>query len=226
MRSIFRNLFSRRLYIQVVDTPNEHAIKFLPGIPVSENIPVEFLEKSQAVGKSPLAQKLFDITGIKTIFFGSDFISVSKNELAEWKHIKPQVLATITDHLTAKEPILLNTKEPRTNNSEALPNSDGDPKVVEQIIKILDTKVRPAVQNDGGDVEFRGFLNGWVQLRLQGACRSCSSSVITLRNGIENMLMYYIPEVKGVEQIDDELDEVSIAQFKRNEKELEEGRSK
>ena len=212
--------FLRRLFIQVENTPNEHALKFLPGLTVSEVGPVEFLDKSQAMKKSPLAVKLFAIKGVKSVFFGPDFISVNKQEASEWKHMKPQVLAAITETVTAKEPMLLGAEKSEPSSADALPPSDADPEVVKQIIKILDTKVRPAVQGDGGDVEYRGFVNGWVRLRLQGACRSCSSSVVTLRNGIENMLMYYVPQVKGVEQVDDELDEVSQEEFDRVEKEL------
>ena len=225
LQSVIKNLLFRRLFIQVVGTPNEHAIKFLPGISVSEKGPIEFLDKAQSSGKSLLAQKLFDISGVKSIFFGSDFISVNKNESAEWKHIKPQILATITDHLAGKEPFLLDRNGDEGHETKHIPICDEDPKVVQQIIKILDTKVRPSVQSDGGDVEYRGFVNGWVRLRLQGACRSCSSSIVTLRNGIENMLMYYVPEVKGVEQVQDEADEISAAEFGRVEKTLKKGKS-
>lgn len=217
----FGQRWIRNLFIQVESTPNEHALKFLPGMSVSGSSAIEFLDKGQAEKKSSLATKLFEIKGIRSVFFGRDFISVNKQEKSEWKHLKPQVLAAITEHVTAKESFLLE-KEEEKKELGALPPTDADPDVVKQIIKILDTKVRPAVQGDGGDVEYRGFMNGWVKLRLQGACRSCASSVVTLRNGIENMLMYYVPQVKGVEQVEDELDATSEEEFERVEKEIKE----
>lgn len=209
---MFKRLL-RSLYIQVKNTPNEHALKFLPGTLVNAQAPLEILDQAQAAQHSSrLAQQLLAIEGVRSVFFGRDFISVNKQEDSHWKHLKPQILAAITDHISNKQVILENQHQ----NIKEIEN-DNDSPTVKEIKKILDTKIRPAVQSDGGDVEYCGFVDGWVRLQLRGACRSCSSSVVTLRNGIENMLMYYIPQVKGIEQVEDE---ASQQEFIKLEKEL------
>jgi Fe-S cluster biogenesis protein NfuA len=223
-------LTRRLLYIQVESTPNEHALKFLPGQPIltKEQQPFEFLKVAEAREKSPLAAQILQLRGISSVFFGPDFIAVNKRDAADWRQLKPQLLSLITDAVMRKEPFLTkkdyqkDQMEKRDGNEQDNNNalSGEESEVVQKIRQILDDKIRPAVQGDGGDVEFRGFVNGWVRLRLQGACRSCSSSVVTLRNGIENMLMYYVPEVKGVEPVDDDLDVASEDEFERVEREL------
>jgi len=209
----------RTMFIQTETTPNEHSLKFIPGVPVMKDGGVrEFLKPMQAV-RSPLARDLFEIEGVSSIFYGPDFISVNKTTDAEWKHIKPSIYSRIMDFFSSGQPLFLDEKERRqdSTSSNASAPSEQDSEVVQMIKELLDTRIRPAVQGDGGDIEYRGFENGIVKLKLQGSCRSCSSSTITLKNGIENMMCHYIPEVKGVDQVIDDFEEVGEQVFKETE---------
>lgn len=166
---------------------------------------------------SPLASHLLSIDGVSSVFYGPDFITVSKSDKFKWDQIKPTIYSAIMDQYNLKgEELFVKAKSQDHSASihQSLPN-DSTPEVVEAIVKLIDTRIRPVVQQDGGDIEYRGFAKGYVRLRMQGACKSCSSSVITLRNGIENMLMHYIPEVRGVEQVTDDVDDVSTKEFRR-----------
>jgi NFU1 iron-sulfur cluster scaffold homolog, mitochondrial len=212
-------IIRRRLFIQVEATPNEHALKFLPGRAVAPDTPREFLKVAEARGHSQLAASLLELKGVSSVFLGKDFIAVNKREGADWRHLRPQVLSAITECVIRKEPFFVEDDKPKESSMQDDAGKDGA-EVVKKIRSILDDKIRPAVQGDGGDVEFKGFVNGWVRLRLQGACRSCASSAVTLRNGIENMLMYYVPEVKGVEEVQDDLDIASQAEYERLEETL------
>lgn len=184
---------------------------------------VEITSPLQAALKSPLADEMFKITGIKSILLGPDFLTVTKGSEVSWPQINPQIFAAIMDFFTTGQSAL---KKDTSTTSPAL-NGEND-EVLEMIKEILDTRIRPTIQDDGGDVELRGFnpQTGWVQLKLTGACRTCSSSAITLRNGIENMLMHYIPEVKGVEQVIDPEEEVSKEEFQKFEDELKKNKAK
>lgn len=157
-----------------------------------------------AAFRSPLARQLFRIEGVKSVFFGPDFITVTKeNEELDWNLLKPDIYATIMDFFASGLPLVTEETPPGEAGSEE------DDEVVAMIKELLDTRIRPTVQEDGGDVIYRGFEDGIVRLKLQGSCTSCPSSIITLKSGIQNMLQFYIPEVEGVEQVmdDDESDE-------------------
>ncbi|XP_028352823.1 NFU1 iron-sulfur cluster scaffold homolog, mitochondrial isoform X4 [Physeter macrocephalus] len=192
----------RYMFIQTQDTPNPNSLKFIPGKPVLETRTMDFPTPATAF-RSPLARQLFRIEGVKSVFFGPDFITVTKeNEELDWNLLKPDIYATIMDFFASGLPLV--TEE--TPSGEA--GSEDDDEVVTMIKELLDTRIRPTVQEDGGDVIYKGFEDGIVQLKLQGSCTSCPSSIITLKNGIQNMLQFYIPEVEGVEQVmDDESDE-------------------
>ncbi|XP_053056679.1 NFU1 iron-sulfur cluster scaffold homolog, mitochondrial isoform X1 [Acinonyx jubatus] len=192
----------RYMFIQTQDTPNPNSLKFIPGKPVLETRTMDFPTPAAAF-RSPLARQLFRIEGVKSVFFGPDFITVTKeSEELDWNLLKPDIYATIMDFFASGLPLV--TEE--TSSGEA--GSEEDDEVVAMIKELLDTRIRPTVQEDGGDVIYKGFEDGIVQLKLQGSCTSCPSSMITLKNGIQNMLQFYIPEVEGVEQVmDDESDE-------------------
>ncbi|XP_068012720.1 NFU1 iron-sulfur cluster scaffold homolog, mitochondrial [Melanerpes formicivorus] len=193
----------RSMFIQTQDTPNPNSLKFIPGKEVLESRTMEFATPAAAFC-SPLARQLFRIEGVKSVFFGPDFITITKeSEDLDWNLLKPDIYATIMDFFASGLPIL--TEEaPRTDTAA----SEEDDEVVLMIKELLDTRIRPTVQEDGGDVIYKGFEDGIVQLKLQGSCTSCPSSIITLKNGIQNMLQFYIPEVEGVEQVVDDDDDV------------------
>ncbi len=183
------------MFIQTEETPNPATLKFLPGREVAGSTTADFPEPDSA-GRSPLAERLFAIDGIAGVFLGADFVTVTKAEDKEWYLLKPAVLGVIMEHFTAGRPVLLSdAAEPVENVSEE------DSEVVAQIKELLDTRVRPAVAQDGGDIVFQGFEGGVVFLHMQGACAGCPSSTATLKMGIENMLRHYIPEVLEVRAV-------------------------
>src|SRR4051812_18367415 len=185
------------MFIQPETTPNPATLKFLPGRPVMGDGTADF-PTAEAGARSPLATRLFAIPEVERVFFGSDFVTVTKRE-GDWRHLKPVILGAIMEHFTTELP-LFETDAP----AEAEPVYEGEEaEIVAQIKELLDTRVRPAVANDGGDIIFKGFDggSGTVFLHLQGSCAGCPSSTITLRNGIENMLRHYIPEVSAVESV-------------------------
>lgn len=188
---------------------------------------MEITSALQAARKSPLADEVFKIDGIKSILLGPDFLTVTKASDVSWPQINPQVFAAIMDFFTTGQQAL---KVAERQEAEEAPVdvSPENAEVIGMIKEILDTRIRPTIQDDGGDVEFRGFdpQTGWVHLKLVGACRTCSSSTITLRNGIETMLMHYIPEVKGVEQVVDPEEEVATKEFDKFEHELDNNKNK
>ncbi|MAI06766.1 MAG: NifU family protein [Alphaproteobacteria bacterium TMED87] len=187
------------MFIQTEDTPNPQTLKFLPGKEVMNNNVMEITNNSEALA-SPLAKRIFYIEGIKSIFLGSDFITVTKESNAEWQVIKPLALAAIMDHYMSGEPILSSNSVNQTDE-EIIYDELVDKQVIDQITELIETRVRPAVAQDGGDITFKGFKNGVVYLHMRGACAGCPSSTITLKNGIENMLKHYIPEIESVEAI-------------------------
>jgi len=147
-----------------------------------------------------LAKRLFDVEGITNVFLGSDFITITKNTDADWQVIKPLALAAVMDHYTSEEPIISDTSNIQ-NNEKTFHDDSVDQEVINQIIELIETRVRPAVAQDGGDIVYKGFKDGTVFLHMRGACAGCPSSTLTLKNGIENMLKHYIPEVITVEAI-------------------------
>ncbi|XP_074930585.1 NFU1 iron-sulfur cluster scaffold homolog, mitochondrial isoform X2 [Phalacrocorax aristotelis] len=193
----------RSMFIQTQDTPNPNSLKFIPGKEVLESRTMEFSTPAAAFC-SPLARQLFKIEGVKSVFFGPDFITITKeSEDLDWNLLKPDIYATIMDFFASGLPVVTD-EAPRTDTAA----SEDDDEVVLMIKELLDTRIRPTVQEDGGDVIYKGFEDGIVQLKLQGSCTSCPSSIITLKNGIQNMLQFYIPEVEGVEQVVDDDDDV------------------
>ncbi|NXM41011.1 NFU1 protein, partial [Gymnorhina tibicen] len=193
----------RGMFIQTQDTPNPNSLKFIPGREVLESRTMEFSTPAAAYC-SPLARQLFRIEGVKSVFFGPDFITITKeSEDLDWNLLKPDIYATIMDFFASGLPVVTD-EAPRTDTAA----SEEDDEVVLMIKELLDTRIRPTVQEDGGDVIYKGFEDGIVQLKLQGSCTSCPSSIITLKNGIQNMLQFYIPEVEGVEQVVDDDDDV------------------
>ncbi|XP_027007136.1 NFU1 iron-sulfur cluster scaffold homolog, mitochondrial isoform X1 [Tachysurus fulvidraco] len=192
--------FVRNMFIQTQDTPNPNSLKFLPGRVVLESGTMDFVAPRDAYC-SPLARQLFRIDGVRSVFLGPDFITITKSDShTEWKLIKPDVFATIMDFFTSGIPVINEDTVPRTDTAP----SEDDDEVVAMIKELLDTRIRPTVQEDGGDVLYRGFEDGIVKLQLQGSCTSCPSSIVTLKNGIQNMLQFYVPEVEGVEQVKEE----------------------
>ncbi|MCH8999556.1 MAG: NifU family protein [Proteobacteria bacterium] len=183
------------MFIQTEETPNPATLKFLPGREVAGSTTADFPEPESA-GRSPLAERLFAIEGITGVFLGADFVTVTKAGDKEWYLLKPAVLGVIMEHFTAGRPVLLSEAAAPTENV-----SEEDSEVVAQIKELLDTRVRPAVAQDGGDIVFQSFEDGVVFLTMQGACAGCPSSTATLKMGIENMLRHYIPEVLEVRAV-------------------------
>jgi Fe-S cluster biogenesis protein NfuA len=181
------------MFIQTEPTPNPATLKFLPGKVVMDRGTADFAEPSRATA-SPLAKRLFQIEGVGSVFLGSDFITVGKADGAEWPVLKPQILAAIMEHYASGEPAVTGDDQAAAAGEES--------EIVAQIRELLDTRVRPAVAQDGGDIIFRAFEDGVVYLHLQGACSGCPSSTATLKHGIENMLRYYVPEVQAVRAVE------------------------
>ncbi|PGH19091.1 hypothetical protein AJ79_00125 [Helicocarpus griseus UAMH5409] len=225
-------LGSRTIFIQTENTPNADALKFIPNHTVlPENFPTSFLEYLSPRSTlappypSPLAAKLLNVDGVSAVFYGPDFITITKAGDANWAHIKPEVFSLITEAVTAGEPIV-NVAQNKDGSAAApqeedsLSYNEDDDEVVGMIKELLETRIRPAIQEDGGDIEFRGFEDGMVFLKLRGACRTCDSSTVTLKNGIESMLMHYIEEVTGVTQVLDQEEEVAMSEFAKFEEKL------
>jgi Fe-S cluster biogenesis protein NfuA len=187
------------MFIQTETTPNPDTIKFLPGQPVSPGGRMEFKEASEADGKSPLAARLFRIPEVKSVFFGSDFVSVTRREDADWNLLKSRVMAEIMQHYLSGLPAI---EEKAAQAAGPKPAPQDEDVISSQIRELLETRVQPAVAQDGGHIEFVKFEDGVAYLHMQGACAGCPSSAITLKSGIENLLKHYVPEVVSVEQIE------------------------
>jgi Fe-S cluster biogenesis protein NfuA len=185
------------MFIETEGTPNPATLKFLPGRYVMGSGTADFASAASA-GRSPLATTLFDLEGVARVFLGGDFITVTKTDDTSWQALKPQVLAAIMEHFVADRPVV----EGSADEDIVEDIAPEDEEIVAQIRELLDTRVRPAVAGDGGDIVFRGYRDGIVRLHMQGACSGCPSSRATLKHGIENMLRHYVPEVVGVEQVD------------------------
>ena len=185
------------MFIQTESTPNPATLKFLPGEIVMTEGTVDFPDPESAE-RSALASRLFRISGVERVFYGHDFITVSKADTVNWSHIKPAVLGAIMEQFQSGAPIVDPLSSPAPADRET---GAADAPVVRQIKQLLDTRVRPAVAQDGGDIIFHGFDQGVVYLHMQGACAGCPSSTITLKMGIENLLRHYIPEVIEVRPV-------------------------
>ena len=188
------------MFIQTETTPNPETLKFLPGRVVMEN-GTKFFENLSEASSSPLAKRLFNLDGVENVFFGSDFITVTKKNDAEWQTLKTIVLGSIMDHFNSNEKILID-QDIENNNKKASSINEEDSDIVKQIKELLDTRVRPAVAMDGGDIVYEDFKEGVVYLHMQGACSGCPSSTATLKMGIENMLKHYVPEVLEVRAVE------------------------
>ena len=196
------------MFIETEATPNPATLKFLPGRDVlGDRGTADFTSTEEAAGRSPLAERLFGLGDVARVFFGSDFVTVTKTLDADWQMLRPQVLGAIMEHYLAGMPIL----EGAAAEEHAEDFEPADQEIVLQIKELLDTRVRPAVASDGGDIVFRAvaglntlidFRDGIVRLRMQGACSGCPSSRATLKHGVENMLRHYVPEVVAVEQVE------------------------
>ncbi|KAI4910710.1 hypothetical protein J4E90_006965 [Alternaria incomplexa] len=223
----------RTMFIQTEPTPNADALKFNPNqrvLPETISSPfLEYLNPRSTLAPphpSPLAAQLLNIDGVTSVFFGADYITVTKDTSTPWSHVKPEVFALINEYMTSGQPIV-NTVASKPGEqgqggqeADSLAYDENDDEVIGMIKELLDTRVRPAIQEDGGDIEFRGFNDGQVMLKLRGACRTCDSSTVTLKNGIESMLMHYIEEVKGVQQVLDQEEEIALQEFAKFEEKL------
>ena len=183
------------MFIETEGTPNPATLKFLPGRDVMGERTADFAS-ADAAERSPLATALFGLPGITRVFLGGDFITVTKNDSQAWQSLKPQVLGAIMEHFVAGRPVIEGDADELDEDVDP-----ADAEIVAQIKELLDTRVRPAVASDGGDIVFRGYRDGIVKLHMQGACSGCPSSSATLKHGIENMLRHYVPEVVRVEQV-------------------------
>ena len=186
------------MFIQTESTPNPATLKFLPGQAVLDVGTADFPTPDTA-GKSPLATRIFAVNGVAGVFFGNDFITVTKAEAIEWDHIKPAILGAVMEHYQSGQPVMADDgAAPTSGHAE---HTGEDAEIVNQIKELLDSRVRPAVAQDGGDITFHGFDRGVVYLHMQGACAGCPSSTLTLKMGIENLLRHYIPEVTEVRPV-------------------------
>ena len=182
------------MFIQTEATPNPATLKFLPGRPVLDNGTLD-MPTLEAAAQSPLAERLFELPNVSGVFFGSDFISVTKSD-GEWQQIKPAVLGAIMEHFMTGAPLLANDAAPAAADDEFFDEKDAD--TVATIKDLIETRVRPAVAGDGGDITFKGYKEGVVFLHMKGACSGCPSSTATLRHGIQNLLKHYVPDVVEV----------------------------
>ncbi|WP_341366987.1 NifU family protein [Yoonia sp. BS5-3] len=185
------------MFIQTESTPNPATLKFLPGQNVLEAGTADF-PSAEAAEHSPLAKRIFGTGSVEGVFFGTDFVTVTKSDDVEWDHIKPGILGAIMEHYQSGQPVMAADHAPATGHAE---HTGEDAEIVGQIKELLDTRVRPAVAQDGGDITFHGFDRGVVYLHMQGACAGCPSSTLTLKMGIENLLRHYIPEVVEVRPV-------------------------
>ncbi|MCV2894059.1 NifU family protein [Lentibacter sp. XHP0401] len=186
------------MFIQTESTPNPATLKFLPGQTVLATGTADF-PSAESADTSPLASRIYGVDGVSGVFLGADFVTVTKADAVDWDHIKPSVLGAIMEHFQSGDPAIADSGAPAAGGHAE--HSGEDSEIVGQIKELLDTRVRPAVAQDGGDITFYGFENGVVYLHMQGACAGCPSSTITLKMGIENLLRHYIPEVTEVRPV-------------------------
>ena len=186
------------MFIQTEATPNPATLKFIPGRTVLDTGTMEF-SSAESAARSPLAERLFAVSGVTSVFYGADFVTVTKAD-GDWQHLKPAILGAIMEHYMSGAPLLadgtIGNDDARDEEDEFFDEADAE--TVEQIKDLIETRVRPAVANDGGDITFRGFKDGIVYLNMKGACSGCPSSTATLQHGIQNLLKHFVPEVVEV----------------------------
>ena len=187
------------MFIQTESTPNPLTMKFIPGRTVMAE-GTAFYTDIETAKNSPLAQALFKVNDVNAVFFGSDFITITKTEHSDWSLLKAPLLTTIMEHFVAGKPVIAEDSG-TTKATNATAGSENDSEIVTQIKELIETRVRPAVAQDGGDIVFHSYEEGIVKLELHGACSGCPSSTATLKQGIENMLKHYVPEVIAVEAV-------------------------
>ena len=188
------------MFIQTEETPNPSTLKFLPGKVILDEGTFDFKSKSEAVN-SALAKELFGNENVTGVFIGRDFLTISKSAEVEWEDLKPSILSIMMDFFSSGADIVVDNGISKNPSLEKLEYNEKDKKIVNKIIELLDERIKPAVAQDGGDINFVKLQDGVVFLELRGACSGCPSSTITLKSGIENMLKYYIPEVVSVEAV-------------------------
>jgi Fe-S cluster biogenesis protein NfuA len=191
------------MFIQTEATPNPATLKFLPGKEVLAQGTADFRDAATAAAASPLAGKLFAVPGVTGVFFGYDFVTVTKDDGPEWQHLKPAILGAIMEHFLSGAPVMASGGQAAADRAEEEGEfyDQADAEIVVTIKELLETRVRPAVAQDGGDITFRGYENGTVFLNMKGACAGCPSSTATLKHGIQNLLRHFVPEVQQVEQV-------------------------
>ncbi len=186
------------MFIQTEATPNPATLKFIPGRTVLDSGTMEFVDREAAM-RSPLAERLFAVPGVTSVFYGADFVTVTKDD-SDWQHLKPAILGAIMEHYMSGAPLLADgsaaTDQATDEQSEFFDETDAE--TVEVIKDLIETRVRPAVANDGGDITFRGFKDGIVYLNMKGSCAGCPSSTATLQHGIQNLLKHFVPDVVEV----------------------------
>ena len=189
------------MFVQTEDTPNPTTLKFLPGRDVMGGAEARDFLDAAASKDSPLAEALFQIAGVSSVFFGRDFLSITKDAAFSWEQLKPDILGIIVEHFTADAPLF------RAGAAKRLAGKASHKGAVsaeeKQILEILETRIRPAVQQDGGDIVFENYQDGVLDLRLRGACAGCPSASATLKQGVENLLRYYVPEIREVRSVED-----------------------
>lgn len=222
LRFLFNWLTARRsLFIRTEATPNSNALKFIPGRALLQTADRTFhfeLRDFARFSANSFADRVFSLSGISDLLIGYDFITVTKSESADWKHIQPQIFSLLTESLCGGLPLLPPQSELAASEARTVAVSQytgAERETVEKVLHLLDTKIRPSVQQDGGDVDFIRLQDGVLFVSLKGACSSCSSSTITLKRGIEAMMRHYIPEVIAVEQEKTRLEAVSDEQFSK-----------
>jgi Fe-S cluster biogenesis protein NfuA len=193
------------MFIQTEATPNPATLKFLPGKVVLDMGTADFRAGDNAAAKSPLAAKLLAIDGVAGVFFGYDFITITKSGGAdgkpEWIHMRPAILGTIMEHYVSGQPVMAVAGQATTMAPDAEDFDPADERIVVTIKELLESRIRPAVAQDGGDITFQGYRDGQVKLHMKGACAGCPSSTATLKHGIQNLLKHFIPEVQEVVQV-------------------------
>ncbi len=187
------------MFIQTEATPNPATLKFLPGRSVMNEGTLD-IRDARAGARSPLARRLFAIDGVTGVFFGSDFVTVTKGE-GEWQHLKPAILGAIMEHFLSGESLLEGESSAQEQSDDEEFFDDKDAPTVATIKELLDSRVRPAVAGDGGDITFKGFKDGVVYLTMKGSCSGCPSSTATLKHGIQNLLRHFLPDVREVQSV-------------------------
>ncbi|KAK7064743.1 scaffold protein Nfu/NifU N terminal-domain-containing protein [Favolaschia claudopus] len=213
---------SRSMFIQTESTPNDDSIKFIPGVDVMGDGTAEFLDTRSALS-SPLAIRLMGVEGVKAVFYGPDFVTVSKDSENPWAILKPEIYSILMEFFSSGQALFRSQEDKDNAGPQDTKILDTDSETVAMIKELLETRVRPAIMEDGGDIEYRGFDeegDALVKVKLKGSCRGCDSSTVTLKSGIERMLMHYIPEVKGVLQVLDQEEEIAMNEFNKLEERL------